>query len=354
LLIVDCFYAGGSCYGKKGSCSDWGGLQTPCLEEGSVSGGARCFFTSNKCYTVSDGCSAFNDDISCTFLNNGINNVSAMGCFFLDDECHVKHNTCDAFKVRETCESTDNGAHTQGRVCMWVRMSGGTYGCVNSASITDCSGYINESACNNNAYLNGTEKRGCLWSNNSSSCVRFKCGDYEDSADCMMDGKNVSEVCFWNSVICRAVVDIISCEELDRNNCGNDSIYGGCFWNGAGSSGSCKNYYDITSCSQLKNAESCRKTKNNYPFVNVPNCAWVRVGNVGDVGECKISTDINDCKSFYFQDDCNVGVSYLSGNTKSLIFCFFVFFIFGYNNFQIAFGRTVYVLHKVRHVMTLK
>jgi hypothetical protein len=239
----------------------------------------------------------FSDRVSCASPSNGVNDNSTTGCFFLetedgDGECHALNASCEAFETHETCESTENGAHINEQACVWVHMSDENYGCVNSASITDCWGYIDENACNSRFYLDDAKERGCLWSDNG--CVIFKCDDYKSSRECIGNEKNVAEMCFWN---------------------------------GVGDSGSCKNYDDITSCSELEDVESCRKTKDNDSlFMNVQDCAWVRQG---DVEECKTSTDIEDCRSFYLEPDCSGGKSYHDGSIKCLIyFILFIFFLF--------------------------
>jgi hypothetical protein len=203
-------------------------------------------------------------------------------------------------------------------------MGDGVHSCVNSASITDCSRYINESGCNSRSFLDGNERRGCFWSDNG--CARFECDNYGSIQECVNNGKNVSDVCFWNSGSCSAVGEITTCAQLDQSNCGDSSIMGECFWNGAGDSGSCKSYDEITSCLQLDDVESCRKTKGDGdPFVSVANCAWV---GMEGAGECKMSEEVDDCDLFYLSPDCIEGISYPNGSTKRLIYCFVYFYFF--------------------------
>jgi hypothetical protein len=80
LLIVDCFYANGACYGKKGSCSDWEGMEEQCVTSGSVIGNTQCFVAGSKCYAKSNICSTFNDDASCTYSSNGVDEGLMIRC----------------------------------------------------------------------------------------------------------------------------------------------------------------------------------------------------------------------------------------------------------------------------------
>jgi hypothetical protein len=54
---------------------------------------------------------------------------------------------------------------------------------------------------------------------------------------------------------------------------------------------------------------------------------WVRVGDVGDVGECKRSEDVEDCDWFYLEPDCSGGISYdANGSSKCLIYFILLFY----------------------------